>query len=99
MAAFLIFDVVAVHDPELYAIFREAVPPTIAAAGGTYLVRGGDPELIQGDWRPNRMIAVRFRSADEARRWWNHQDYAQLKAMLQRSTKTNIILVEGVPNA
>lgn len=99
MPAFLIIEIAAVDVPELYASYRQAVSSTLAAAGGTYIVRGGQVEVLEGDWRPNRMVVVRFDSADEARRWWNSPGYAELKAMRQRSTKTNMILVEGVSNA
>jgi uncharacterized protein (DUF1330 family) len=98
LAAFLIIEI-DVSDPEVYAAYRQAVSSNIAAAGGAYIVRGGDVEVLEGDWRPNRMVVVRFNSADEARRWWNSPGYAELKAMRQRSAKTNMILVEGVPDA
>jgi len=98
LAAYLIIEI-AVNDPDVYARYREAVSPNLAAAGGTYFVRGGEVEALEGDWRPNRMVVVRFDSADQARRWWNSPGYAELKAMRQRSAKTNMILVEGVPDA
>jgi uncharacterized protein (DUF1330 family) len=98
LAAYLIIEI-AVNDPEVYARYREAVSSNLAAAGGTYLVRGGEVEVLEGDWRPNRVVVVRFDSTDEARRWWNSSGYAELKAMRQRSAKTNMILVEGVSNA
>jgi len=88
LAAFLIIEIAAVRDPRVYANYR-----------GTYLVRGGQVKVLEGDWRPNRMVVLHFDSADEARRWWNSSSYAELKAMRQRSTKTNTILVEGVSNA
>ncbi|HZW93241.1 MAG TPA: DUF1330 domain-containing protein [Candidatus Eremiobacteraceae bacterium] len=95
MAAFLIIEI-AVNDTEVYAAYRQAVSPNLAAAGGTYLVRGGEVEVLEGDWHPGRMVVVRFDSAEEARRWWNSPGYAELKALRQRSAKTNMILVEGV---
>jgi uncharacterized protein (DUF1330 family) len=98
LAAFLIIEI-DVNDPEVYASYRQALSSNLAAAGGTYLVRGGEVEVLEGEWRPNRMVVVRFDSADEARRWWNSPGYAELKAMRQRSAKTNMILVEGVSSA
>jgi len=54
---------------------------------------------MEGDWRPNRMVVVRFNSAEEARGWSNSPGYAELNAMRQRSANSNMILVEGVSNA
>lgn len=99
MPAFLIVEIVAVNDPDLYTKYRDAVSPNLDAGGGTYLVRGGPIEVLEGDWHPNRIVIVRFDSAELAREWWNSTGYAELKAMRQQSTTTNIILVEGVSNA
>ena len=68
-------------------------------AGGTYLVRGGPIEVLEGNWHPNRIVVVRFDSAEAARKWWNSSEYAELKGMRQRSTTTSMILVEGLSNA
>jgi uncharacterized protein (DUF1330 family) len=95
LAAFLIIEI-SMNDPEIYAGYRQAVSSNLAAAGGIYLVRAGEVEVLEEDSRPNRMVVVRFDSAEEARRWWNSPGYAELKAMRQRSAKTNMILVEGV---
>ena len=96
LPAFLIIEIAAVEDPELYAKYRASVSRNLDAGGGRYLVRGGPIEILEGDWRPNRIVVVRFDSADKARAWWNSSEYAQLKKMRQRSTRTNMILVEGV---
>jgi len=42
---------------------------------------------------------VRFDSIQAARDWWNSPAYAELKYMRQRSTNTNMVIVEGLPNA
>lgn len=99
MAAFLIIEVTEVHDEQAYAQYRERVPSTLAAGGGAYLVRGGRVEVLEGSWQPKRVVVVRFDSADAAGSWWDDAGYSELKAMRQRSTTTNMILVEGIPNA
>lgn len=99
MAAFLIIEVTEVHDERTYAQYRERVPSTLEADGGAYLVRGGQVEVLEGSWQPKRVVVVRFDSADAARHWWDDPRYSELKAMRQQSTTTNMILVEGIPNA
>jgi uncharacterized protein (DUF1330 family) len=96
MAAFLIVEI-EVHDEQTYARYRESVGPILAEAGGTYVARSGQAEVLEGDCRPARVVVIRFDSADAARRWWGGSEYADLKAMRQRSATTKMILVEGVP--
>lgn len=99
MAAFLIIEVTEVHDEQTYAQYRDRVPSTLAADGGAYLVRGGQVEVLEGSWQPKRVVVVRFDSADAAHSWWDDPAHSELRAMRQRSTATNMILVEGIPNA
>lgn len=96
MAAYLIVDISAIEDPETYARYRAAVSSGLTQAGGEYLARGGAIDVLEGDWTPQRMVIVRFPSADAARHWWSSPDYDELKRMRQASAHTNMILVEGV---
>lgn len=98
MAAYLVVDIAKVHDEPTYAVYRSRVTPGLEAAGGRYLVREGSFEVLEGDWRPGRLVVVRFDSVEAARRWWSSPEYRPLKAMREASTMTNAILVEGVPD-
>ena len=49
MSAYLIVKV-TVSDEETYDQFRQQVPGTIAKYVGEYLVRGGDMEILEGEW-------------------------------------------------
>jgi uncharacterized protein (DUF1330 family) len=99
LAAFLIVEINGVRDEAAYALYREEVSANLAAAGGQYLVRGGEVEVLEGNWMPGRVVVVRFDSIQAARDWWNSPAYAELKYMRQRSTNTNMVIVEGLPNA
>ena len=99
MSAFLILDAKEVHDEHTYAKYRADVPANLAAGGGTYLVRGGELEVLEGDWHPKRVVVIRFDSMEAARRWWSGSGYFELRAMRHRSVTSNLILVEGVPDA
>jgi uncharacterized protein (DUF1330 family) len=95
MAAYLIVDI-TVKDELTYAGYRARVSDQLNQYGGEYLVRGGRVEQLEGDWNPKRVVIVRFESIAAARRWWESDDYADLKAIRQASTDTNMIVVEGV---
>jgi uncharacterized protein (DUF1330 family) len=95
MAAHLIVDVTRIHDPQTYERYKKQVSPGLIAAGGQYLARGGAVDVLEGDWKPSRLILVRFNSAAEARRWWASESYAPLRAMRQASTTCNMLIVEG----
>lgn len=95
MAAYLIVNV-DVQDPVRYQDYIKAVPPTLAAFGGRFLVRGGRAERLEGSFEPKRMVVIEFADADTARAWWNSDDYAAPKALRQATAVTDLVIVEGV---
>lgn len=96
MPAYVIVDITNIRDESTYASYKSQVSSGIRAAGGTYLVRGGPVDVLEGDWRPGRVVVVRFDSAENARRWWSSADYEPLKRLRQSSAATNMILVDGL---
>ena len=72
------------------------VPPSLAAYGGRFLVRGGKVENLEGDWSPKRLVMVEFPSVERAKEWWDSPEYAEAKALRQATAKTQMIVVEGL---
>jgi uncharacterized protein (DUF1330 family) len=96
MPAYLIADISRIEDESEYALYRSAVSPVLEGAGGAYLARGGATEVFEGDWRPGRLVLVRFPSIDAARAWWSSPAYAPLRRQRQGAARANMIVVEGL---
>ena len=94
MPAYIIANV-NITDPETYQEYMKLVPPTLDKFGGKPVVRGGHAENLEGEWQPSRVSILEFESFDRAMQWWNSEDYADAKAMRQRSSNTQMIVVEG----
>ena len=95
MPAYIIVEI-NVKDAETYERYKQLAPPSIAAHGGRYLIRGGKVETLEGAWQPKRFVMLEFPSAEQARAWWASPEYAPAKALRQASASTEMILVEGV---
>lgn len=95
MPAYVIANV-DVTDPAGFEQYRALVPATIEQYGGRYLVRGGTHEVVEGDWRPRRLVVLEFPSMTAARRWYDSEEYRHPKALRLRSARTDALLVEGV---
>ena len=95
MAAYVIVDV-EVTDPELMGEYRKLVGPTLEQYGGRFLVRGGQYEVLEGDWRAQRVVVLEFDSVERAKQWHDSEEYREPKRMRQQAGKTNMIVVEGV---
>ncbi|HEX8691076.1 MAG TPA: DUF1330 domain-containing protein [Longimicrobium sp.] len=97
MPAYILVDI-DVHDAERYEEYKRLAPPSIAAYGGRYLVRGAPVEQLEGSWRPRRLVVLEFPTAERARAWWSSPEYAEAKALRQAIAGAHMILVEGVPS-
>jgi uncharacterized protein (DUF1330 family) len=94
MRAYVIVDV-DITDPAEYETYRQQTPATVAAYGGTFLVRGGAVERLEGTWLPRRLVVLEFPTVAQAKAWWDSPEYTAIKPIRQRSTVTHMIVVEG----
>jgi uncharacterized protein (DUF1330 family) len=95
MAAYVIANI-DVHDPALYEEYRRLTPATLEQYGGKFLVRGGAHETLEGGWQPKRLVVIEFESVEAARRWYDSEEYRDLKARRKRATTSEVLRVEGV---
>lgn len=95
MATYVIADV-EVTDAAGYEEYRQKVPATIAAHGGRYLARGGATELLEGSWLPKRCVILEFPTRAQFTAWWTSAEYEPLRALRQRTTKSHLIVTEGL---
>jgi uncharacterized protein (DUF1330 family) len=84
-----------IKDPVGYEEYKALAPPSIAAFGGRYIVRGGASERLEGTWQPSRLVILEFPDMDRARAWWNSSEYAEAKAIRQRCARTEMLLIGG----
>jgi uncharacterized protein (DUF1330 family) len=95
-AAYVVVEM-KVSDPEQYKQYMAAAPATIASHGGEYLVRGGRHEALEGDWQPARVAVLKFSSYEQAKAWYDGEQYRSVRAKRAGATEYfNMILVEGV---
>jgi uncharacterized protein (DUF1330 family) len=95
MTAYVIVEI-DVTDPAPYETYKQLAEPAIAAHGGRYLVRGGAPELIEGDRHPTRQVVLEFKSKEQAKRWYDSPEYRKARDARAGAARMNMVLVEGV---
>jgi uncharacterized protein (DUF1330 family) len=98
VAAYIIADV-TVTDPATMEEYRKLVPATLAKYGGRFVVRGGAHQTLEGEWKPNRLVVLEFPNLEQAKRWYDSEEYREPKAMRLRAGRTNLVMVDGAPPA
>ena len=94
MAAYIVADI-EVLDSEAYGRYRTMSTAAVSQYGGEFLVRGGDHEVLEGDWTPRRLVVLRFEDGAAARRFWESPEYEEAKTVRRGAARGNFVLVEG----
>jgi uncharacterized protein (DUF1330 family) len=87
---------VTVEDAEGFAEYSERVPEMIERYGGTYRARGGTVEVLEGTWAPKRVVLLEFDSFEQAKLWYESEEYQALADIRRRCAKADLVLVEGL---
>ncbi len=94
MAGYLVTNL-DVHDGALFAEYSQQVAPIVAAHGGRYLIRGGEPEQIEGNLPVKRIVVLEFPTLDAVRRFYDSPEYEQVKKLRADSAKADMAFFEG----
>ena len=95
MTAYIIVEAI-VHDPETFSAYAKKVPAIVAQFGGEYLGLGGPQQSLEGNWSHSRVVMHRWPSAEQARAFWESDEYAAAKPLRAGTGEFRVILVEGV---
>ena len=68
----------------------------MAAGGGRFLVRGGELDVLEGDWTPPRLVILEFEDLAAARRWYDSEIYRQARRLREGATGIRMVAVQGV---
>jgi uncharacterized protein (DUF1330 family) len=95
MPAYVIVDI-EVHDTAAYDEYRKLVGATLTRYGGKFIVRGGNIDVLEGDWKPKRIVVLQFETLARAREWYDSEEYRIPKQLRMKAATGNIIAVEGL---
>lgn len=95
MAAYVIVDA-EVTDPAKYEDYKKLSPGAVAKHGGRFLARGGQTAVLEGDWRPNRVVVIEFPSIEQARAFYTSVEYTAARRARAGAADFNMVAVEGL---
>ena len=93
MSAYVLVEI-EVTNQEEYAAYGKLAHESVTSHGGRFLVRGGETDMLEGEWAP-RIVVLEFESLDAIRRWYHSDDYQKILPMRLNTTKSRLIAVEG----
>ena len=95
MPAYFLVDVREIKDAAKMDEYRSRVAPTVEKFGGRYLVSGGPFQVVEGNYQPARLVMLEFQSMDQPRRWYDSEEYRELKQLRLAATVSNGFFMTG----
>ena len=85
-----------IHDPEQYEQYKAASPAAVAGGGGRFVVRGGEIAVLEGEWKPTRLVVLEFEDLEAAKRWYASPEYEAAKKLREGAASLRMVAVEGI---
>lgn len=86
---------VTVRNPDAYKEYIERDTPILKALGGSFIIRGGQSQVMEGE-SLDRHVVIEFPSYAAAQAAYNDPDYQEVAEIRRRNADSVIIVVEGV---
>ncbi|MFT4987982.1 MAG: hypothetical protein ACI88C_000316 [Acidimicrobiales bacterium] len=94
MAAYVIARV-RVTNADQYSKYKLLTPAAVAAHGGTFIVRGGEHQVLEGAADDRRIVVLEFPTSDAARAFYDSPEYVEARAVRAGAAEMEMVLVEG----
>lgn len=94
MNGYLILDL-SIKNIETFMEYIEKIPAFIKKHGGRYIIQGVEPEVMEGDWHPERVVVLEFPSSEKAKEFLQDPEAQSLFAIRHKATISKLILAEG----
>ncbi len=94
MAAYVIAQV-EVTNPDQYEDYKKLTPDAVAAAGGRFIVRGGESEVLEGEPDQRRIVVIEFPDYESAKSFYDSPLYREARAVREGAAAMNMTVVDG----
>jgi len=103
MPAYLIVHRREITDSQGLKRYSDGIDKVIAKFGGKIAARSDSFRVLEGDWnpgqprddsKPERLTILEFPTMAKLQEWYDSDDYAELKAIRQKSSRVDMIAVE-----
>lgn len=85
---------ITVRDPEAYQEYIRRDTPILEGLGGTFIVRGGQSETVEGETL-QRHVVIEFPSYEAALAAYHDPEYQEVADIRRRTADSVILVVEG----
>jgi uncharacterized protein (DUF1330 family) len=96
MAAYVIFNLTEITDPDRWDAYRSGVGAAMAKFGARVISADPEFKVLEGDWPGIQNVIIEFDDMAAVERWYASDDYKPMLEMRLGSARGNLIAVHGV---
>ncbi len=87
---------VNVTNPQQYEEYKKWSSAAMVAHGAEVCVRGGQVEVLEGDWNPGRTVILKFPSFEAAKAFYDTPEYLKAREARAGAAIMRMVAVEGL---
>ncbi|HSF53783.1 MAG TPA: DUF1330 domain-containing protein [Algoriphagus sp.] len=92
MPAFVLVEV-NIQDASLYEEYKKLTPASVEAYGGKFVIRGNPVQVMEGEWKHDRLVLLEFPNKEIALEWYNSPEYQKAKKIREKASSANFFIV------
>lgn len=92
MSVFVLVEV-NIQDPVVYEEYKKLTPESVEAYGGKFVIRGNPVQVMEGEWKYDRLVLLEFPSKEIALEWYNSKEYQKAKKIRENAASANFFIV------
>lgn len=87
---------IKIDDPSRLKPYQELAPSIINKYNGKIIVRGGEVVTLEGPEEKRRIVIIEFKNLDEAKQFYNSEEYKSAIELRKNIADFEIIAINGV---
>ena len=95
MSAYIVTEVFITDEPTMVE-YRKLSTQAMQEFGAEIVIRGGAPEMLEGETQPDRVVVLKFRDREQARAFYASAIYTDARKVREGAGTMRMILVDGV---
>jgi uncharacterized protein (DUF1330 family) len=92
MSAFVLVEV-NIQDALVYEEYKKLTPGSVEAYGGKFVIRGNPVQVLEGEWKYDRLVMIEFPTSEIALEWYNSKEYQKAKKIRENAASANFFVV------
>lgn len=87
---------VDITDADAFGTYTSQFAPTLQPFEGSVVLVSDSPEVLEGEWPPGRTVVLSFPTQEQARDWYNSDEYQRISQFRRASSNGSLVLADAL---